>query len=340
MKVEYMTKKLSLKARMGLLLSAATLVAASCTPVLAQPPPSPTPSYTPSTAAVIEPLPSDTPTLSSTNTPILTDTPTLTPTPVPPTYTPTPSSTPTPFSILLRVITDANLRGGPGTVYDRVGGAEEGDVFCPVRYAHGEDGHVWYALDRNSNGYDPGDSWIRDDLVDPNVENIIELLPLIMEISPTPTPVPVATPALDYFPETTAMLRGYANQYLTEPYKSLDFTICSCGETINEKIGGPSQCVVKGTSPDGTKIIIGSEGDRSPLFRFVFPYRNNVNNLSGGELNALTQQYLGVSFNEEERGKNIEGDFIYGTIGRGVALFGDYGIGNLQLLVEWIDHGS
>ena len=108
-----------------------------------------------------------------------------TPTPIPrpaSTFTPTPISrpastfTPTPRPI---ANVQANLRAGPGTQYDRVGGLNDGDGVHPI--AQTQDG-LWLELS--------GGQWVYAPLVDNPPTN----LPIAKNIPPTPVPLPTPTP--------------------------------------------------------------------------------------------------------------------------------------------------
>ncbi|UCC86696.1 MAG: protein kinase [Anaerolineales bacterium] len=91
------------------------------TAALAQVTITPTETAQATATATPQPTPTPSPTVTPSNTPL----PTATPTPAP-THTPTPTRTPTPPDAVVSAET-ANLRTGPGTVYDVVGQVERGD---------------------------------------------------------------------------------------------------------------------------------------------------------------------------------------------------------------------
>lgn len=65
--------------------------------------------------------------------------------------------TPPPSDCQLSAITNASLRGGPGTTFDRVGSLQAGTLEYGVGQATGNDGFVWWQLS--------GAGWVRSDLV-------------------------------------------------------------------------------------------------------------------------------------------------------------------------------
>ena len=154
---------------------ATTLVPEETPPATATPVP-PTDTPIPPTHTPVPPT--NTP-IPPTYTPIPpTDTPeppTATPTPVPPTSTPTPRA-PT-------VNRDGNIRSGPGTNYDSVGQAVQGDTVEVI--AHDATGDwLQVALASGAAG------WMAAFLVD-DVPNDV---PLAITIPPSPTPLPPAAP--------------------------------------------------------------------------------------------------------------------------------------------------
>ena len=142
--------------------------APAITPILEETPP----------ATAMPVLPTDTP-IPPTDTPIPpTDTPeppTATPTPVPPTSTPTPRA-PT-------VNRNGNIRSGPGTNYDSVGQAVQGDTVKII--AHDATGDwLQVALASGTAG------WMAAFLVD----DVPDEVPLATIIPPSPTPLPPTAP--------------------------------------------------------------------------------------------------------------------------------------------------
>jgi hypothetical protein len=155
--------------------AAAATTAAGCT--------SPGAPATPSKAAAVPTIrPSSTPPPTATQRP--TDTPTI---PPPPTQTPVPTATT--FVIQARVRANSvNFRSGPGTMYPPITKLDaDTEVTLTGRL---EDGS-WVQV-RFVNPGDPSGSisgWIKTDLIDPQGQNI-DLLPVVNDIPPTPTPLP------------------------------------------------------------------------------------------------------------------------------------------------------
>ena len=136
------------------------------------------PSYTPTTSTPTPMPPTDTP-VPPTDTPIpptaTPEPPTAPPTPVPPTSTPTPR--------MPTVNQNANIRLGPGTNYDSVGQAVQGDtVEVIARDATGD----WLQVTLASGAV----GWMAAFLVD----DVPDDVPLAATIPPSPTPLPPAAP--------------------------------------------------------------------------------------------------------------------------------------------------
>jgi uncharacterized protein YgiM (DUF1202 family) len=117
-----------------------------------------------------------------TNTPTNTTTPTRTSTP-----TLTPEPTPTPVGSV-SAIANANLRGGPGTVYEVVGSVSAGDVL----FVYGRTSDGWLQVDGT------GTLWIASSLV--NLNQSLSDIPIADDIPPTstltPSPTSTSTPNL------------------------------------------------------------------------------------------------------------------------------------------------
>jgi outer membrane protein assembly factor BamD (BamD/ComL family) len=130
-------------------------------------------------------------TLSPTDTPV---TPTATPSPTDTPVTPTPTEiptlastlTPTPESVAVVQAEALNVRDGPGTEYDVVGQAKQGDELTIVARTEGSD---WLQV-RLTDGKE---GWVSVQLVEAGGEAMG--IPVAAVIPPTPTPVPpTATP--------------------------------------------------------------------------------------------------------------------------------------------------
>ena len=114
--------------------------------------------------------------------------PTLTPIPHLPTSTPTrprPTATPTPATPYITTTRSMNIRGGPGTNYDVVGYATEGEELIVT--GKNADGN-WWRID-----FEGQDAWIYAFyVVETNADNI-RTVPT--PAPPEPTPIPSPTPA-------------------------------------------------------------------------------------------------------------------------------------------------
>jgi len=122
----------------------------------------------------------------------LTPSPTFTPTPMP-----TPTPTATPGASMVVVVQRANLRVGPGKIYEVVSTAVQGEEF-PV-YARTEDG-AWLQIDG------AGGTWIASMLV--RLSRDIAEVPIAANIPPTPTATSTPTPSPT--PNATATAQAMA----------------------------------------------------------------------------------------------------------------------------------
>ncbi len=112
--------------------------------------------------------------------PIATFTPSPTPTPE---FTPTPEAPPTPAVAQLIVVSNVNVRSGPGTAYPRVGQASEGQTYQVTGQNEAGD---WWQI--NFNG-DPG--WVTTDLV--RISGPVDSVAVVeVEAPPAPQPQPAA----------------------------------------------------------------------------------------------------------------------------------------------------
>jgi uncharacterized protein YgiM (DUF1202 family) len=141
------------------------------------------------------PTPTPSPTHSPTATP--THIPTHTPSPTPthtPTRTPKPTKTPTPMPDAVVSTELANVRAGPGTVYDIVGQAKQHDVL-QVTGRNSANDWLEVVLPNGKQG------WISASLLQVN----ISLSQVILAVVP-PTPTPVATPTPRTCPPNPALV--------------------------------------------------------------------------------------------------------------------------------------
>ncbi len=98
-----------------------------------------------------------------------------------PTTEPTPEASPTPSTPQGTAKNNANLRGGPGTNYDVVGGVKKGSSYEIIGVV-ATGGYNWYELDNGG--------WVRGDmLAEVANRNQIPTVPKA-EIPPAPTPAP------------------------------------------------------------------------------------------------------------------------------------------------------
>jgi serine/threonine protein kinase len=142
--------------------------------------PTGTPVPIPSATATSTNTPTSAPTPTTTSTSTPTDTVTPTPTA---TETFTPSPTPMPRAIVIGE-QGINLRAGPGTVYDDVGGVTQGGILIVL--ARTSDGS-WLLV-----RYGDAQVWIYAGLVEVTPE--VAVIPTASAIPPTPTKPPTSTP--------------------------------------------------------------------------------------------------------------------------------------------------
>jgi serine/threonine protein kinase len=140
-----------------------------------------------------------TPTRTSTPTPTATVTPTATAT-----ETFTPSPTPTPHAVVIGE-QGANLRAGPGKVYDDVGGVAQGGMLTVL--ARTSDSS-WLLVEH-------GDAqvWIFAGLVEVTPE--VTVVPTVSSTPPPPTPTPTHTPTATYTPTPTNTPRSSSSRDAT-----------------------------------------------------------------------------------------------------------------------------
>ena len=97
--------------------------------------------------------------------------------------------TPTPEPPMVMINTPMNVRGGPGTDYDRIGGAEPGEKF-PIMYKHQRLNVNWWQID-----YRGETGWVYGPLVtETNVGGVQVALVIPAPPPPTATPIPAPTP--------------------------------------------------------------------------------------------------------------------------------------------------
>ena len=167
-------------------LTSAPALAPTAAPPTSAPAPaqaSPSPTDVPPTIAPATLAPS--PTDQAESTPAPTETPE--PTTTEKTPTSTPEATPTPSAPTAEAKRNSNLRGGPGTNYDVVGGVKTGDNNEIIgKFVIG--GYNWYKLEN--------DGWIRGDLVEVlNADQIPTIPSAEVPVAPTPAPTPTPAPA-------------------------------------------------------------------------------------------------------------------------------------------------
>ncbi len=150
------------------------------------------PTWTPTPMSAAQAVPATPTTMAVAATPTAAPATPVPPTPIPePTDTPLPpTATPIPPAIVQVTSATANLRSGPGVVYDRTGAVRNGDQFVILARNTAGD---WWQIQVNGEAH-----WIYGDLVQAtNADSV----PIATNIPPTPirptaTPVPpTATPA-------------------------------------------------------------------------------------------------------------------------------------------------
>ncbi len=172
-------------------------------------------------------------------TPTPTRRPTATPTPRP-TQTPTPSPTRPPDAVVLAET--LNLRGGPGTIYARVGLLRKGDPLDVV--ARNEAGDWLSVIEPDGKG-----GWVAANLVQLNIP--VSQIPVATDI-PTPpvTPTPRATatpqPTLSVDEQIAALAREQHGQ-LPQP-----------GSTGSIAAGGNAELTILNDTPYQLTVLIGA----------------------------------------------------------------------------------
>lgn len=163
---------------LAVVLAAAPLIAAGCTPDSGSVPPTAT------LAPIVSLTPRSTATPNPTRTPLpsATFTPSITPTEAPPTLTPSPTQTP-PVLGSVSSLNDVNMREGPGVTFPSISALRPGTGFTVV-------------------ATDTGGGWFNVRLED-GVEGWISAT--LVRLQPTQTPPPSATPTPD---ETLLALGG------------------------------------------------------------------------------------------------------------------------------------
>lgn len=165
--------------------------------------------------------------------------PTATPTPQP-TQTPAPSATPAPDAVVQAET--LNLRGGPGTIYARVGVLRKGDPLTVVARNQAGDWLSVIAPDSK-----PG--WVAANLVQLNIP--LSQIPAATNIPPPPvTPTPRATatlrPTLSVDEQIAALARGQHGQ-LPQP-----------GSTGGVSAGGDAELTILNDTPYQLTVLIGA----------------------------------------------------------------------------------
>ena len=94
--------------------------------------------------------------------------------------------TPTPEPPMVTINSPMNVRGGPGTDYNRIGGAEPGEKF-PIMYRHLRLNVNWWQID-----YRGETGWVYGPLVTETNAGGVQLALVIP--APPPTPIPTDTP--------------------------------------------------------------------------------------------------------------------------------------------------
>jgi uncharacterized protein YraI len=142
--------------------------------------PAPTAAALPPTAppATVEPSPTSAPPTPQPPSPTATTVPTRTP-------TATPSVTPTPAPDAVVTADALTLRGGPGTVYARIGTLRKGD---PLTVTARNKAGDWLAVTTKSGKQ----GWVAAAYAELNVP--LEGIPMVAEVPPTPVPSPTQAP--------------------------------------------------------------------------------------------------------------------------------------------------
>ncbi len=175
------------------------LAATACgsTPTPAAPTAAPAVASSPAPGAptlTVTPAPKATDTPTPTVTPTPTNTPQPTSTPVP-ASTPTSTETPTPMPTAGAEINVAtlNVRGGPGTEYEKIGLLQKGDGVWVL----GQTANGWYEVRWEKDG-EVYEGWITGDPSLVNANEQAQSAPIVEETPPPPepTPTPEATKTL------------------------------------------------------------------------------------------------------------------------------------------------
>lgn len=184
----------------------------------------PTPTPTPTPPATLRPTDTVTPTPTITPTPTWTPTPTHTITPTS-TETAIASATPTPLPPpeARIAVEEANIRSGPGPTFERIGQAQQGQVFSIVGV--NSEGSWWQicCLDGGLSGWVMGslisisgdtDGLTASDIPTPPPPPAPAPTDTPTPIPPTPTPAPLFyAPEVQHFPTTNRWLTLWVRVY-------------------------------------------------------------------------------------------------------------------------------